>query len=95
MKQHTLSLDATITKSPKAVSAVIDDQMVLYTVEQSMYFVLNSTGLDIWNSLNQHHVLSQVLDDLASQYQCTADDLTHDVITFLNELQERKLVSIA
>ena len=77
-----------------ALSACVDNELVILDVETGMYHHLNEQGRAIWEAISEPASIDEVVGQLATQFEATADQLRSDVMTFLTRLIDTKAVQI-
>jgi coenzyme PQQ biosynthesis protein PqqD len=55
-------------------------------------FTLNDTGKAIWEKLDGHRTLNQIIQELSSEYQAPDGEIEHDVLGLVQELINRRIV---
>jgi hypothetical protein len=53
---------------------------------------VNFVGDFIWNLIDGHTPVAQVIDQVKSEFNCQVDTIKSDVIHFLQELSDRSLI---
>lgn len=82
----------TYKQSPHQVSCEINDEVVILSLERSMYFGLQGAGVQIWQALGQPKSLAELCAVVTEAFDVTADDCEGDVRQVLSSLQDEGLV---
>lgn len=97
MKRNIKS-DAVYAASDSVVVRLVEDQIVLFSVEPGRddadnepYF-LNTTGQVIWRRLDGHKSLKNIVKDLAAEFKTPVKVIEKDVAAFMGKLVERKFL---
>ncbi|WP_371348202.1 PqqD family peptide modification chaperone [Ancylobacter sp. IITR112] len=90
-----LTLQSRIRRSPDCLAAELEGEVVMMNVENGAYYQLDATGTDIWNRLEAPVEIGALCAELAQLYDGPLADIQRDVLAFLSELAERKLVLAA
>lgn len=97
MKTHVL-LNAVYTVSDNVVVRKVGDEVILIPLitcddntEKEPYF-LNATGKIIWQRLNGHRRLKDIVKELAAEFEIPAKFIEKDVIGFLEKLLIRNMI---
>lgn len=85
-----------IRRSDRAVHRELADDAggVLLHLDTSAYYSVNSVGLLIWNLLEDEHTFPELVDHLRLQITDAPAELEDDVREFLDELQQRELITV-
>lgn len=83
------------TRNPDLVSAEMDGDVVMMSIENGMYYGLTGTALQIWEVLTKPHTAAELLAKLLPLYEVNEEILHADVDVFLVEMQENGLVKAA
>lgn len=82
--------------SPEVLSARIDDEVVLMSIEAGYYFSLDPTGSRIWELLSgRPSTIAELADMLMEEYEVEKDTCIADVMNFIGTMAARKLVTEA
>ncbi len=84
-----------ITRSPELLSAVLDDELVLMSIDLGNYYGISSTARRIWELLETPVTLAFLLKQLAVEFDASPDILRTDVEEFLGRLQREGLVGLS
>ena len=81
-----------LTRNPGIVTAEMDGDIVMMTVESGTYYGLTGVGPDIWEALDCPRSADDLLDHLLPRYEVTAETLRQDLEVFLKDMQKNGLV---
>src|SRR5260370_7597668 len=88
--------DATIiSRSPSVLTAEVDGEVVMMSIERGRYFGLDDIGSDIWKRLDPPCSFGELIDRLASDYEADPAPIAADVRALLGRLAEQALVGLA
>jgi hypothetical protein len=73
----------------------VDDETVLLDLATGTYFGLDPVGGRAWSLLGSGKCLAEVCDVLIEEFEVTRDVLERDVVALVEQLLERKLVTVA
>ena len=85
-----------LTISPAAFATPIDSEIMVMDIEKGRYLVLNDIGGEIWSHLasSEHGIsVSELTQRLEEKYDSPAGVVATDVANFLQQLDERHLLS--
>lgn len=69
-----------------------DDQWILLDVESGQYYALDEVSGRVWDLCDGSHSVSAMVATLCQEYDAPAEDVQEDVLEFLGEMAEEKLV---
>ena len=72
----------------------LDEESVLLNPSRGTYFSLNPTGTRIWQLCQEHASIQSVWEAMQREFDASADTLQSDLISFLDELASRGLVTM-
>ena len=84
-----------LQRSSDQVHCVLDGNIVIMTLADGKYFELNRVGAHIWAQLEQPASISEIVDQLAAQYEVDIDTCRAEVETWLSRMHELGLVVAA
>jgi hypothetical protein len=90
----TLSLTSVVKSTKDLISAPIDDEVVILSVESGAYFGLDEIGSEIWRQLETPTRVSVLCDALATKYDADRLTIERDVLALLESLVTEGLVSV-
>ena len=71
-----------------------EDNIVLLHIEHGEYYNFNATSSDLWEWLKEPHKVKDLANLITEKYDCTYDDCMPDIIKWLEEVLEKKLIQI-
>ena len=81
-----------VARAPGLLSAEVDGEAVIMSLDEGCYFGLDNIASDIWARLEHGCALSQLVDSLAGDYDAARDIIEKDVIDLLRRMAERDLI---
>ena len=88
--------DATvISRNPSVLSAEVDGEVVMMSIEQGRYFGLDDIGSDIWKRLDTPRSFAELINRLASDYDADQATIAADVRDLLSRMAEQNVVRLA
>jgi hypothetical protein len=72
----------------------LQGEAVLFDLNTGMYFTLDKVGARIWRLLDEHKILSIVLEATLSEYDVTKDRCWRDLLEFVEKMKEQGLATI-
>ena len=89
-----ISLDTMLCRTQEIVSADLDGDMVMMSIEQGKYYGMDSIGSRIWALLETPLTVSALCDLLLEEYEVSREHCEQEVLTFLNDLAKEKLLEV-
>ena len=90
-----LQLGDVIARNPDIISADMDSETVMMSIERGEYFGLNPVGRLTWSLLAQPRTLDSICAALNAKYDVDELECEVAVLRFVGQLQQRGLVSVA
>ena len=81
-----------LIRNPDLVSADMDGETVMLSIERGEYFGLGGIGTHIWELIGQPVSVAQIIDAICQEYEVNEDRCKTDVHRFLQELLEFDLI---
>lgn len=79
-------------KSEKWVRNI--DSVQVYNNKSDKVFTLNFVGARIWELSDGQHTVEQIIQDLSSNFNVTPAEVKEDVIRFLEEMHNEKIIEL-
>jgi len=76
------------------ISAPVDDEVVVLSVERGKYYGLDEIGSDIWRRLDSPVNVDALCQDLAAKYAADHQTIERDVLALLQDLLAEGLVMV-
>jgi len=91
----TLTMNSVIKRSPEIVHSDMDDETVMMSIEQGEYYGIDAIGSDIWNMLEEEKSIKDICSSLCQRYDVDESVCQQDVMRFLENMYERKIIVMA
>jgi hypothetical protein len=85
-------LDSIPQRSPTVVSRLLDQEMVLVHPIQGIVRVLNPVGARVWELVDGHMTLGDIIHTIATEYQVDASRVAIEVSVFCEDLAQRDVL---
>jgi hypothetical protein len=89
-----LSLADRVAIKPDVVFKELSGEAVLLDLDTGVYFGLDETSTRLWQLLAAHGQLQQVYDRMLAEFDVEPERLETDLIAFVADLAQRRLVSV-
>lgn len=83
-----------IVRTNDILSSNIDSETILLHIKNSKYYGMDTIGSRIWQLLEHPIEVNAVIQTLVEEYEVTFENCEHDVLLFLSQLLEEKLLQI-
>ena len=88
-------VDSTIiSRSPSVLTAEVDGEVVMMSIEQGQYFGLDDIGSDIWKRIEPPCSFAALIDGLAVGYDADRATILADVHSLLLRMAEQDVVRL-
>jgi Coenzyme PQQ synthesis protein D (PqqD) len=88
-------VDATIvSRSPSVLTAEVDGEIVMMSIEQGRYFGLDDIGSDIWKRIKPPCSFATLIEGLATDYEADRATIRTDVQKLLGHMVEHDVVRL-
>ena len=84
-----------ISRSPSVLTAEVDGEVVMMSIEQGRYFGLDDIGSDIWKRLDTPCSFAELIGRLAVDYDADRAAIAADVRALLGRMAEQDVVRLA
>ena len=84
-----------ISRSPAVLTAEVDGEIVMMSIEQGRYFGLDDIGSDIWKRIDPPCSFAELIDRLATDYDADRATIAADVRALLSRMAAQDVVRLA
>jgi coenzyme PQQ synthesis protein D (PqqD) len=84
-----------ISRSPSVLTAEVDGEVVMMSIEQGRYFGLDDIGSDVWKRLDQPCSFATLIDRLVADYDADRATIAADVEALLGRMAAQDVVRLA
>jgi coenzyme PQQ biosynthesis protein PqqD len=90
-------LDKKVTRDENVAWRIIGDEAVLLSAEDSSVHSLDAVGTRIWELCDGEKTVSEIVDQVVSEFEVDRETAEKDVVEFIEELmkKEKSLVSLS
>ena len=90
----SISLNSKIQRNQDLLTSKADGEIVMLDINADKYFGINSVGSDIWERIEKPMVIADLCQSLRNKYTVSKEQCEQDVLKFIEQLQEKKLVAL-
>jgi coenzyme PQQ biosynthesis protein PqqD len=88
-----MDLSIVLSRSPDAASRIYDGQATIVLPSRAEVKVLNEVGSRVWESIDGQRTLAQILDAVMAEFDAPREQVTADVMEFIDALKAQGMVS--
>lgn len=89
-----IDISSVVCQRPDQVSAEVDGEIVMMSVEHGSYFGLDPIASHIWTLIETPHRVDAICDVLMREFEVDRATCEADVLGFLEDLQAQELISV-
>ena len=93
-EKNMIGLHTVIARVEELVSADMDGETALMSVENGAYYGMDAIGSRIWALIEKPRTVSELCDALLQEFDVEREECERDVLAFLNKLAENKLLKV-
>ncbi len=90
----TIYLNSVITRDEEIVTAVMDSEIVMMSIETGKYYNLGNMGSVIWGILESSITVEALIGRLLEQYDVSWKQCEKEVLAFLEDTVKNGLVRV-
>jgi hypothetical protein len=83
---------AIVSRSPSILTAEVDGEIVMMSIEQGRYFGLDHIGSDIWKRIEPPCSFATLIDGLAADYEADRTTIVTEVQSLLDHMAKHDIV---
>jgi len=83
---------AIVSRSPSILTAEVDGEIVMMSIEQGRYFGLDHIGSDIWKRIEPPCTFATLIDGLAADYEADRTTIVTEVQSLLDHMAKHDIV---
>lgn len=88
------TLESRVRRREDCLSAAVDDELVLMSVDRGAYFGLDAIGRVVWEGLAEPVRVADLCARLEERYDGAPSDIEADVLAFLRGLAAKDLIVV-
>jgi len=89
-----VSLDASVRVAEDVVFRELDGEAVILNLQSGVYFGLDAVGTRVWQLCQERGSIRSVCQAMQNEFDVSADTLQADLLSLLDELSAKGLVTI-
>jgi hypothetical protein len=88
----TITTTTWLTRAEGFVTAAVEDELMMLSVEQGAYYSLDPIAAEIWDLLEQPAQAQNIIATLRERYDVTPEQCETDVLGFLEQLHANGMI---
>ena len=92
--ENKVNLQSVISRNPEIIHSAMDGEVVMMSVDQGLFFGIDTIGIHIWNLLETPVKVEELIEKLMSRYKVEKADCENDTLLFLNDMLLKKVILI-
>ena len=89
-----IGLDSVVQACQRQVSAKLDGETVVLSLDEGMYYSLNEVGARVWSLIQDAVRVVEIKEALLAEYEVAPERCEGDLLEVLVRLAQLKLVEI-
>jgi hypothetical protein len=90
----TIAAHTVVVQSQQPLAARVDNELVLLNVDAGTYYGFSELGSEVWNRIAAPMNVGRLCVELAAEFDVGVETVTRDVMAFLAQLAEYRLIEI-
>jgi hypothetical protein len=90
-----VALNDRVSRLEGFLKASVGDNLVLLDMDKGVYVGLDAIGSRIWDRIETPAVVAEICDELSREYAAEPAVIQTDVLKFLNQLSDQKMITAA
>jgi hypothetical protein len=93
-REKTMTDSTIVRRKDEIVTANMEGETVMMSVETGKYYNLGAIGGEIWEMLGTEKSFSQIIDELVDRYDVERAQCAKDTTAFLEHLRSQGLITV-
>lgn len=89
-----VELTSTLRQSKDHVAAALDGEVVIMSIQEGEYFMLDPVASRVWELLDDPTTVAKVCDALCNEYEVDRAVCERDTLDLLAEMKSKELVTL-
>ena len=91
---HPITGGTVVSRSPSVVTAEIDGEIMMMSIEHGRYWNLDDVGTDIWRRIDPPCSVDGLVDALAAEYDAERVTIAADVQSLLQRMLAEDVIRL-
>jgi hypothetical protein len=93
-KEDIVNIKSVISRNPEIIHSAMDGEVVMMSVDQGLFFGIDTIGAHIWNLLENPIKVGDLIEKLVASYDVEPSVCENDTLLFLNDMLDKKVILI-
>ena len=89
---NIVKLQSVISRNPEIIHSAMDGEVVMMSVDQGLFFGIDTIGAHIWNLLETPAKVEDLIEKLVTSYDGERSVCENDTLRFLNDMLMKKVI---
>lgn len=89
---NVLTLTSRVVRNPDLVSADMDGEIVMMSLERGEYYGIGGVGTRVWQLLESPMTLDQICRTMCSEFEVEESTCRTDMLAFVSDLARNGMV---
>ena len=94
-EKKKLNLNSIIGQNKDIDVSDLNGEKVMMNLEVGKYFMLNSVGSSIWNSIESEKNIELIIDDIIEKYDVAREICEKEIMKYIEKLDNHGLITIS
>ena len=95
MTTPEIVLDSVVSVAREQVSSDLGSEVAILGLRRNVYYSLDGVGKRVWELIQSPRTVSEILENLLSQYQVDDARCREDLLSLLRTMEEQGLIDVA
>jgi len=91
---NKLSLSKTLEVTKEAVHCSVEEEVVILSLKNGVYYGLNPVGAFIWNLIQKPKTLKEVRNAVLLEFEVDEEECMEDLYELIGELLKKNLIEV-
>lgn len=93
-QKAAISITTIVKRDPSLLFSSVDDDLVLFSARQGMYYGTQAVGSRIWALIEDEVSVAEICDKLLEEFSVDRVTCEHEVVQFVEQLTEEGMVAV-
>lgn len=89
-----ITLNSRVVRSEDFITSTVDNDLVMMSLKKGTYYGLDTIGSHVWEHIAQPITVHDLCQTLTERFEVEPTQCQTDVLAFLNELQQEKMIHV-
>jgi hypothetical protein len=94
MKKGKISTESIVNRIEDILASDVDDEKIMMSIAQGQYYSLDPVASRVWELIQKPVMVSDLIDALLLKYDIDRETCEGDVLTFLEDLNEKGILEV-